>query len=444
MSKLDEAFLKAYAKDRGAATRSEPAVTAEEATEDIGSEIWTDSDGQRVVRRDDGVLNVASFIARSAAGRPRGTVPPQGDAGQLRENGVSVSLQEVASEAAEPPLTTGTDRISFDGAHSLGGPHFQPIALDLGAFDLFTQTDLLQSTPIDLHSGTRLGKAPAPLTTSQETVQSDVRQASKPIDITSTPSDAKVLRLDAMEPAAPVPSIAPTDPVEPLVAQPVPRARTSFQAVWEVDRFEFEEIVEELCEESSPLWEAARQLRAACDEGLRVLAVTSPLREQGRSTLAITLARMVATSGLNAVLLDGDMDRPAIAEKLSLEIRLGWGDAIRTDLPAEEVAVHSVADRFTVMPLAAPGADKEGRPSAAATTAMLEGLTAAFDLVIIDTSNINVIGGWIPGADSPCQIDAALIIDDTRNHDPNAQQACIRRLQKLGIENVGIVENFTD
>lgn len=418
MSKLDEAFLKAYTKDRGAVTRSEPAVTVDSTAEESDSEIWIDIDGERVVRCDDGVLNVASFIAHSASGRPRGGAPGElaaGGAGSVR----LTSSSEAQPTPSESPSASGTGRLSFDAAHALRGPHFQPISLDLAAFDLFTQSDLPQ---------------PAPLA-----------DPAAPREATSSPSTAKVLRIDPMDPSVPSASAASMQPSEPVAEQsvqpPVQPARPRFQAVWEVDRFEFEEIVEELCGDRSPLWEAARQLQIACQEGLKVLAVTSPLREQGRTTLAITLARMVATSGLNVLLLDGDVDRPALADKLSLEIQLGWGDALRTGLPAEEVAVHSVTDRFTVLPLDTSGADNQGRPAA---TAMLEGLVAAFDLVIIDTSNTNSVGGWIPGADTPCLIDAALVIDDARGNDPSAQQACIRRLQKLGIENVGIVENFTD
>jgi Mrp family chromosome partitioning ATPase len=231
-------------------------------------------------------------------------------------------------------------------------------------------------------------------------------------------------------------------------AEPLGYVKTDFVAAWEVDRFEFEEIVWELCAETSPLWQAAEQLEVACREGLKVLAITSPARGQGRSTLAITMARMLAATGLNVALIDGDLDKPSLADKMRLEIRLGWGDAVRTGLSVEEVAVQSVEDGFTVLPLATPDSSKGLRPAADTTSKMISQLRDAFDVVVIDTANINVIGGWIPGADSPsadsrCQIDAALVIQDLRREDPEAMQACLRRLHKLGIANIGLVENFS-
>jgi Mrp family chromosome partitioning ATPase len=145
---------------------------------------------------------------------------------------------------------------------------------------------------------------------------------------------------------------------------------------------------------------------------------------------------------MNVALVDGNLDHPSIAEKLRLDIRLGWNDATRTGLPVEEVAVQSIEDGLTVLPLAAPDSSRNARPSSEATRKMLSRLRSCFDLVILDTAHMNIIGGWLPGTDSPCQIDAALVIDDLRQDDAEAMQACLRRLQKLGIEHVGLVENF--
>src|SRR6056297_2379777 len=128
MSKLDDAFLKAYAKVRGGSTAppkvDEPPQAPAELEE---GEIWTDKDGEQYVRPDDGVMNVASFIARTANGRPRGTARPGGD-------GVA---------DLEPPHSSDSpDWQSLSDDHRGGGslveqvqavrsPHFQPIAVDL-------------------------------------------------------------------------------------------------------------------------------------------------------------------------------------------------------------------------------------------------------------------------------------------------------------------------
>jgi Mrp family chromosome partitioning ATPase len=217
----------------------------------------------------------------------------------------------------------------------------------------------------------------------------------------------------------------------------------SFQAAWEVDRFEFADIVWELSDETSPLWLASEQLQTACQEGLKVMVITSPGSEQGRSTLSIVLARMLAASGLNVLLLDGDLERPSLADKLSLDVQMGWSDAIRTGISPEEVAVHSVEDGFTVLPLAVTNTALGSRQLSSIASRMVGELRLAFDLIIIDAAQMNVSGAWIPGTESPGLIDAALVIQDLRQENPAAMQTCLQRLSELGIENVGLVENFS-
>lgn len=383
MSKLDEAFLKAYAKDRGAATRIQPTILREQDLE-TASKIWIDSDDRAVVRRDEGVVDTASSIGQSATGRVRGMAASQG----------------AAPPPSRPLVDAAPSVLVFDSAHAFQGPHYQPISLNLSGLDLFESTPLSDALA-----------APA-----------------EPAPASSATSDGDIQLSE------------PTARLAPDVPEPSPAV--TFQAVWEVDRFEFEQTICELSGPTSPLREAGRRLRGACSEGLKILAIVSPLRGQGRSTLAISLSRMVAAAGARVVLVDGDLGRPALVDKLRLQVELGWDEAIRTGLPAEEVAVNSVEDGFTVLPLVAPQATDSPRPTSAATAAMLRQLSAAFDLVIIDTGNLDREQGWIPGAEPACLIDAALVVEDARGDDPVAQQACLQRLRQFGIENIGIVENF--
>ncbi|WP_164103598.1 cellulose synthase operon protein YhjQ/BcsQ [Candidatus Laterigemmans baculatus] len=413
MSKLDEAFLKAYAKDRGPVARVQPRGSAEERLGEQGQEtaskIWIDSDDRSVVRRDEAVRDSASTIGQAAAGRVRGKA--------AADTRPSTPPPASGSAPARPSIDAAPSVLVFDSAHELQGPHYQPVSLNLSAFDLVDAPPQSQPTP-----AVPAPAVPAPAATTERGT------AGRGSDIEVSESTAR------------------------LAADETPAA--SFQAVWEVERFDFEETICELIRPASPLGEAARRLRGACAEGLKLLAVTSPRRGQGCSTLAIALARLVAATGARVVLVDGDLDHPALVEKLRLEVEQGWDEALRSGLPAEEVAVSSVEDGFAVLPLlasrstAAPAPDAPA-PDAAATAAMLDQLSAAFDLVILDAGAIDS-RDWIPGAplagsaESTCQIDAALVVEDARGDDPVAQQACLRQLRRFGIENLGIVENFAD
>lgn len=535
MSKLDEAFLKAYAKVRETGHNQKveaPAAPHPEANE----EVLREGDADLLLRADDGVVNVASFIARTSNGRTRGTARrPFGGVGE----GSSPQRPPAPDFGTEP--SREVDKIQIiDGNHVLQGPHFQPISLDLAALDVYAAAaTMVADTRASgrshvIHAATELLGAEslvakplatlAPESGLHRAPQRSAAPDSMSLDslgysgghVHSAASEVELrVKTDQTPRARAVATSAPVSPElrihqshdlgrgategateqvtemvaeqfeenilevgipqleeeeaelhrdgatederffvradmphQPLADQSQPAelatvVGSEFVAAWEVDRFEFEDIVWELSAEASPLWQAAEQLEIACREGLKVLAITSPARGQGRSTLAITLARMLSATGLNVALLDGDIDRPSLADKMRLEIRLGWGDAVRTGLSVEEVAVQSVEDGFTVLPSATPDATKALRPAAEATGMMIGRLREAFDLIVIDTANVNVVGGWIPGADD-CQIDAALVIQDLRNEDPDAMQACLRRLQKIGIANIGLVENFAN
>src|SRR6185436_5114118 len=78
----------------------------------------------------------------------------------------------------------------------------------------------------------------------------------------------------------------------------------------------------------SPRAEAFRQIRTNLqfvnvDSPLRVLVVTSPSEQEGKSTTAANLALTIAETGRKVLLIEGDLRRPQVAEYLGLEGSVG-------------------------------------------------------------------------------------------------------------------------
>ncbi len=67
------------------------------------------------------------------------------------------------------------------------------------------------------------------------------------------------------------------------------------------------------------------------------ILVTSPLPEEGKTTVAVGLAVAAAASGLTTLLLEADLHRPVHAERLSLRPEPGLAEFLRDELPPDDV-----------------------------------------------------------------------------------------------------------
>ena len=223
-----------------------------------------------------------------------------------------------------------------------------------------------------------------------------------------------------------------TDPVAP--ARP---------PVWEVDRFHWPRTCQKLLAgEEGYLSQAGEKLVAAVRDGMRVLAITGSRRGEGRSTLALCLARVAARAGLNVALMDGDFARPQLASKLGLEVVHGWQDAALGTIPLSEAAILSREDALTLMPLTMGPATRSLSLADPRVTATLRAAAATFDLVVLDLGPIapGELIAFPPG--EACPLDAAIVVRDTRLTDPAESEVIGRMLQSAGLEAVGIAENF--
>lgn len=73
------------------------------------------------------------------------------------------------------------------------------------------------------------------------------------------------------------------------------------------------------------------------DHPPRVIAVTSPLPEEGKSTVALNLAVTIASRGQKVVLVDGDLRRPTVAKSFGFPEGVGLTDVIVGNAALEEV-----------------------------------------------------------------------------------------------------------
>ena len=216
-----------------------------------------------------------------------------------------------------------------------------------------------------------------------------------------------------------------------------------FNPIWEVDQLQWPEVCVKLMNaRMNSLNHVTKHLAEACQEGLQVLAVTSPEGGEGRTTVACCLAMLAGSRGLKVAIVDGDIENPTLSLQTNLEIENDWQSAIMNHLPLEEVSVHSIDDQITLVPLLGPVDQNELPCSDQRIADMLIELSESFDLVILDIGHMNSPNGLMSTLAEQGIINAAIAVIDHRNSSTQRTETCIRRIRQTGVTSIGLVENF--
>ncbi len=214
-----------------------------------------------------------------------------------------------------------------------------------------------------------------------------------------------------------------------------------FNPLWEVDRLEWPRVCAELLtaiDAESP--GVAKNLINACQDGLQVLAITSPAGGSGTSTVACCLAMLAGRHGLNIALVDGNTENPSLCYQTNLDLEVDWHEAVARQVPIEEVAVHSVDDQVTLVPLLArlnaPQLNEQN------VALMLRELSQSFDLVIVDLGHMASSRNMVATLGDLGALNAVIAVVDRRNITPERIESCLRQIRQTGVASIGLVENF--
>ena len=226
----------------------------------------------------------------------------------------------------------------------------------------------------------------------------------------------------------------------PQAALPLPIA---FTPSWEVDLFYWPEVVKHI-EKSQPdaFHQIGKHLSFANRDGLKVMAITSGERGVGRSTVAMHMARCAATYGMKVALVDGDTFCPSLMDQLRLDIEHGWQDCLFENIPLSEVAIHSIADRITLFPLTSVIPQQQMRANSHRIGKLIRRISTAFDMVFIDANRLNLDQREMVGVAQETIVDAAIVVVDTELSIKEKVDSAVSILQEMGLSSIGLVENF--
>jgi capsular exopolysaccharide synthesis family protein len=191
--------------------------------------------------------------------------------------------------------------------------------------------------------------------------------------------------------------------VEPQTSQSLMYRNGSYQraAITKLTRVPPEPVDLESCrianlvvsEPHSAFAESVHSLRFALkqtisERGMSVVLVTSALPGEGKSTVAINIARAASMYSERVLLIDADLRRPSVAAKLRLPPMPGLVRAARGDCDPQEAIIMDEATPLHLM----AGVTRLSGPEALSLLAsvdfatVMSNLRKIYDLIIVDTS----------------------------------------------------------
>lgn len=174
----------------------------------------------------------------------------------------------------------------------------------------------------------------------------------------------------------------------------------------------------------------------------RTIGITSPIRGEGKSTVAINLAYTLAVTKVNVLLIDMDMRLPSIASKLNIEKTLGLSDYLVGNATLKNV-IRST-DKYPNWDIMLSGSIPPTPSELISSESMqrlIKGLERKYDFIIIDLPPVNVVSDALVAKDI---LDGYILTVRQDYSDRHSLADCIRQLGFLDANVLGFVMTDSD
>lgn len=194
--------------------------------------------------------------------------------------------------------------------------------------------------------------------------------------------------------------------------------------------------------ESYKLLRTKLQFSFTEDNGCRVIGITSAVVSEGKSLTAINLAYSLAELGKRVILLDGDMRKPTLAEKLGLNKKPGLSSYLtgQSDLSnlVQYCMVSGEDKAFHVITAGQNPPNPVELLSSAKMDATLETLRKHYDYVIVDLPPIKEVSDALAVAN---KVDGLLLVVRQNMCSRADLDTTVRQLAFINAKVLGVVFN---
>jgi len=202
-------------------------------------------------------------------------------------------------------------------------------------------------------------------------------------------------------------------------------------------------IIGTVTEGASGFIESYRLLRnnitfAAADKDMRILAVTSAGKAEGKSTTALNLAIAMGMDGKRVLLIDADLRRPALHTYIGVSREIGLTNVAKGMIPLDQAVVKTPYEGVTCLLSGPLPPNPTEFLNSRHVRALVEQAAAEYDMVIIDSppctglSDVQVVSTLVDG------VLLVVALDTTQKH---YLGAAVRLLRLAKAPTIGMVLN---
>jgi Mrp family chromosome partitioning ATPase len=224
-----------------------------------------------------------------------------------------------------------------------------------------------------------------------------------------------------------------------------PKIHDSCRALLEIDRAAWPQAANDLLGCAPGQWDQfVEHIIQRTSQGHKTIAIASADRGDGRTTVALALAKHAAGRGLRLVAVDVDLENPALARACGVNAHTGWDDLVSSELPLGEALISVVEDGVTLLPWrgrATPLAELAG---SLRTGVIFGTLREHYDLVVLDTMPLvgrTTIADFAALA-AAIRLDSVYLVQNVRTTPRDELVATSAKLRRSGLPLAGVIENF--
>jgi succinoglycan biosynthesis transport protein ExoP len=175
------------------------------------------------------------------------------------------------------------------------------------------------------------------------------------------------------------------------------------------------------------------------DLSSKVVAVTSALPDEGKTTISMCLARVAAMSGQKVCVVDCDLRKQSINDVIDIETDVGILQVLAGEAPWRSAIVKDPNSDAHVLPIAASGFTPRDVFGSDAMGNLIEELRAHYDLVILDCAPILAVAETriVVG-----RADTTVLIARAGRTAIGAMRAAVMQTEAAGGNVLGIALNY--